>query len=732
MSGNLRFDGRVAVVTGAGGGLGRAYALMFGERGAKVVVNDLGGSMKGDGQDSRAADKVVQEIRAKGGEAVANYDSVENGEAVIKTALDTYGRIDILVNNAGILRDRSFARTSDLDWDLIHRVHLRGSFMCSRAAWEHMKKNNYGRIIMTTSAAGLYGNFGQANYSAAKMGLVGLGNTLAIEGKKYNIGVNTIAPIAGSRLTETVMPADVVGALKPEFVGPVVLWLCHETCSDTGGIFEVGGGYAAKVQLMKSKGKVVNSLRHGMTPEMVRDNWQAICDFTEFDTPRTTAESSGKAYEALSEAADQDVQPNKTAAQTPEAAIGRDLADAKFSYTERDSILYALGVGYSTEHKDFLKFLFEMNEDFCTLPTYGAIIGQTGLSGLVGGNLPVTIDPTQLLHGEQYLEILKPIPTSGKLINKGRVSDVLDKGKGVVFIMDVDSYDESGEKVLRNQSSVYVRGMGGYNGKRKSNVHIEPQDHPNRPPDASIREKTSVDQAAIYRLSGDYNPLHIDPSFAAMGGFDKPILHGLCSFGYSGKHVLSQYCDNDPKKFKAIKVRFTKPVMPGETLQTDMWKEGSRVYFQTSVVENGNVCLSGAYVDLVDSASAETGESAEDKDFLQTDVIFQEIGNELKNRQHLVKKINAILCFKITKDGKIVREWTLDLKNPPGAVYNGMPRGKDKPSVTITVSDSDFLDIAGGQQNAQQAFFAGKLKVTGNIMLGPKLETIFKDELSKL
>src|SRR3954470_4862405 len=203
MANELRFDGKVALVTGAGNGLGRAHALLLASRGAKVVVNDLGGTATGGGKSSAAADKVVEEIKAAGGEAVANYDSVEDGDKIVQAALDTWKRIDIVVNNAGILRDTSFKKLTDEDWDLIYRVHVRGSYKVTKAAWDHMQEAGYGRIIMTASAAGIYGNFGQTNYAMAKLGLVGFGNTLAIEGKKKNIQVNTIAPIAGSRMTET-------------------------------------------------------------------------------------------------------------------------------------------------------------------------------------------------------------------------------------------------------------------------------------------------------------------------------------------------------------------------------------------------------------------------------------------------------------------------------------------------------------------------------------------------
>lgn len=283
---SIRFDERVVVVTGAGGGLGRAHALAFGRRGAKVVVNDLGGSASGVGVDAAPAEKVVAEIKAGGGEAVANYDSVESGDKIVQCAMDIYGRVDVVVNNAGILRDVSFHKMTDDDWAMVLHVHLFGAYQVTRAAWPHMREQGYGRIVMTASGAGIYGNFGQANYSAAKLGLHGLAQTLAIEGSGKGIRVNTIAPLAASRLTEGIMPPHLLEALKPELVSPLVLWLSSEGCEATGKLIEVGGGWFAEVSWERSPGAGLGP-KTSITPEMVRDNWTKITDFSAPTHPRS-------------------------------------------------------------------------------------------------------------------------------------------------------------------------------------------------------------------------------------------------------------------------------------------------------------------------------------------------------------------------------------------------------------------------------------------------------------
>ncbi|KIK63149.1 hypothetical protein GYMLUDRAFT_41469 [Collybiopsis luxurians FD-317 M1] len=268
---SLSFKGHTVVVTGAGGGLGKTYSLLFASRGANVVVNDFNGA---------AAQKVVDEITQAGGKAVANTSSVTDGNAVIKSALDAFGGVTILINNAGILRDKGFKNMSDKEWDQIMDVHVKGAYSCTKAAWPIFRKQKFGRIINTTSAAGLYGNFGQANYSAAKMGLVGFTKTLAFEGAKYNIKSTVIAPMAASAMTETIMPPEMLANLKPQFVAPFVVAVCHPDGPDASGrIFEVGAGFIAEVRWEQSKGAVFKP-DATFTPSAVKARWSEINDFS--------------------------------------------------------------------------------------------------------------------------------------------------------------------------------------------------------------------------------------------------------------------------------------------------------------------------------------------------------------------------------------------------------------------------------------------------------------------
>ncbi|KAF8374186.1 hypothetical protein PRIPAC_80615 [Pristionchus pacificus] len=274
---SLRFDDRVAIVTGAGGGLGRTYALELARRGCKVVVNDLGGDGHGSSGTSAMADQVVGEIRGFGGEAVANYDSVENGESIVKTAIDKWGRIDIVINNAGILRDVTFVNMKEIDWDLIFKVHVKGAYAVTKAAWPYMRDQKYGRIVVTSSNSAVYGNFGQVNYSAAKHALIGFSNSLAQEGAKYNILSNALLPTAVSRMSKSVMSDAMASMFLPEHVTPLVLYMVHEKFVDTGKLFEAGAQWYGTVHYYGNKGKVLPEA----TVEDVRNNWNDIAGMDE-------------------------------------------------------------------------------------------------------------------------------------------------------------------------------------------------------------------------------------------------------------------------------------------------------------------------------------------------------------------------------------------------------------------------------------------------------------------
>ena len=271
----LDYNGKVVIVTGAGGGLGRCHALEFARRGAKVVVNDLGGAVDGSGGSSEAADKVVEEITAAGGEAMSNGSSVTDDAGVanmVQQTMDAYGRIDVLVNNAGVLRDKSFAKMEIADFDFVVDVHLFGTMKPTKAVWPIMKEQGYGRIMVTSSSSGLYGNFGQSNYGAAKLGVVGFINTLKLEGQKDNIHINALAPVAWTRMTSNLMPPEMEEALAPEQVTPAVVFMCSEQ-APTGKIICAGAGAYAAAQIVETRGMYLGS---APTAEDVAENWEQI------------------------------------------------------------------------------------------------------------------------------------------------------------------------------------------------------------------------------------------------------------------------------------------------------------------------------------------------------------------------------------------------------------------------------------------------------------------------
>jgi NAD(P)-dependent dehydrogenase (short-subunit alcohol dehydrogenase family) len=288
---DLGYDGKVAIITGASGGLGRQHALLLASRGAQVVINDLGGGIDGTGQSEGPAHTTAKEIESLGGVAVADTSSVatpEGGAAIVKTALDAFGRVDIVINNAGILRDKAFHNMDASLLDPVIDVHLKGAFNVTRPAWVTMKEQGYGRVVSTASAAGIFGNFGQTNYGAAKMGLVGFTRVLAVEGAKYNIKANVIAPLALTRMTEDIM-GPLASKVAPELVSPVVAWLAHEDCPVSGEVYSVAGGRVARIFIAETPGYY----KADLTLEDVRDNWDTIRDEAGYTVPASIADETG-------------------------------------------------------------------------------------------------------------------------------------------------------------------------------------------------------------------------------------------------------------------------------------------------------------------------------------------------------------------------------------------------------------------------------------------------------
>ena len=550
-------------------------------------------------------DDVVQEIQKHGGKAVGSKASAEEGETVIKTAVDAFGRVDILINNAGILRDKAFTNMDDSQWDQVIAVHLRGTYKMTKAAWPHFLKQKYGRIVNTTSTSGIYGNFGQANYAAAKLGILGFSRALAREGAKYNIYVNTIAPNAGTNMTRSIMPEEMVQAFKPEQVAPMVVALSSDKVPQppTGNLYEVGSGWHARTRWQRSGG-------HGfpvdvqLSPEAVLKAWGDIVNFDDgrADHPedgqdglksimKNMQNKSGTSAGSEAGAGDTDYIANI------ENAKKLKSDGTEFTYDDKDVILYNLGIGAKRTE---LPLVYEGSDDFQVLPTFGVIPS-------FGASVPYSLNdilpnfsPMMLLHGEQYLEIRKyPIPTAAKIVSYPKLVEVVDKGSAAIVTSGTTAKDAAtGEDIFYNESSVFIRGSGGFGGPKKGSnrgAATAVYQPPKRQPDTVVEEATSEDQAALYRLNGDRNPLHIDPEFSKVGGFKVPILHGLCFFGFSGKHIYQTY-----GPLKNIKVRFAGTVLPGQKLRTEMWREGAKVIFQTKVVETGKLCIAGAGAELVD------------------------------------------------------------------------------------------------------------------------------------
>ncbi|RLV93819.1 hypothetical protein JA1_002164 [Spathaspora sp. JA1] len=570
--------GKVVLVTGAGAGLGKEYAKWFARYGAKVVVNDF-----------KDASQTVAEIKAAGGEAHADqHDVATQGQEIINNVINKYGTIHVLVNNAGILRDRSFSKMTKQEWDSVQKVHLNGTFNLCRLAWPYFNDQKYGRIVNITSTSGIYGNFGQANYAAAKAAILGFTKTLAVEGAKNNIKCNIVAPHAETAMTLTIFREEDKNLYHADQVAPLLVYLGSEEVPVTGETFEVGGGWIGNTRWQRAKGAV--SKDDVTTVEFVRDHLDEITDFSSVENPKSASESSMAILAAVGGDEEEDDDDEEEEEEEEEED------DPVFRFNDRDVILYNIALGADTTQ---LNYVYENDANFEVIPTFGHLITfNSGKSQNSFARLLRNFQPMMLLHGEHYLKVHKwPPPTEGAIKTTFNPLAVTQKGTNTIVVHGSQSVDvETGEVVYSNEGTYFIRNCQGDTkvyGQRRS-FAMEQFNAPKRQPDFQIDVKISPHLAALYRLSGDRNPLHIDPEFAKGAKFPKPILHGMCSYGLSAKVLIDKF-----GMFDEIKARFTGIVFPGETLRVFAWKEGDVVIFQSHVVERGTIAINNAAIKLV-------------------------------------------------------------------------------------------------------------------------------------
>lgn len=479
--GNSELRNQVIIVTGSASGLGKAYALFLASLGAKIVAVDL---------DSKNLEKVVGQISKNGGQAVAFQGNILKPSPIIAFALESYGTIHCLINNAGILRDKSFKNMTEDQWNIVLDVHLKGTFSMCKAVWPQFVKQKYGRIINTSSAVGLYGNFGQANYSSAKAGIIGISKTLALEGKKSNIHVNVIAPNAGTPMTENIFGADVARMLKPEFISPFVAFLSGPSCSYNGQVIEVGSGWAAGVRIQATRGLLVSDLKLAS----IQSKWKQIVDF---DSGSKRPESADAIVRTL-----MSMPAKETARQSNEASL---VVSSKFKYTLKDVILYNIGIGFKHDEP---RYTYE-NAPLEMFPTFLILPPFVSLMSMNFGKYLVDFSLAKLLHAEQFLQIFSlPESKAGALTTSTRVVETIKKQSGTILTFrSISKVDDnvisiSETRTFHRSSSPAL--------DIKGPVEIEKYKFiPNLKPDFEFSEQIPTDQALLYRLSGDLNPLHM-------------------------------------------------------------------------------------------------------------------------------------------------------------------------------------------------------------------------------
>ena len=670
---------KVVVITGAGNGLGRQYALLFAKYKSKLVINDLGSSTHGDGKSSSAADAVVAECTALGAQAIPNYNNVIDGHLIIKSAIDHFGKIDILINNAGILRDASLSKMTHEDWSLIDKVHLYGTFATCHAAWPYFQSQKYGRIINTSSAIALYGNYGSSNYGAMKSAIIGLSNTLAIEGKSKNITVNCVVPTAGTRITGTILPQDIIDAMKPDYVAPFVIALT--TTKESGKVYEVGCGYIGNVKWQRTKGYGF----HTITPDAIASKWPVICDFTHFTNPQSVQDSYGEIFDNFK---------NLT---TPSASSYPTI-NYEWEYTTKDAINYNLAVGATQ-----LSLVYENHSDFTIIPTLmnSPIVIACGLYPI--DKLVDNYSLMNLVHGEQVLKLKQPLLVDGEaLALVGTTTGIEQKGKHVVMQLHVVGSSKRGV-VIEGDIVVFIRHCTVKSGMTQMAIKSDKYEEPSGSPDTTVAYKTSLQAALLFRqASGDMNPLHVDVDFAGMGGFKQPILHGMCSMGVSGRLVQAQF-----GKFDFISGRLVREVYPGETLEVDMWRNGDKVKYRTRVGDR--VVIGKGLVHLVGQIKKESASGQ----------VLHKLGVYLST---LKKPLKGVVALELGNGEK----WIVDLNDKI------VKEGSGKSDVVVKMTETDFIKLAAGELDGQKAFMEGKLKASGNIMMTMTLGDLLKGARGKL
>jgi NAD(P)-dependent dehydrogenase (short-subunit alcohol dehydrogenase family)/acyl dehydratase len=556
----IELTGRVAVVTGAGNGLGRAHALELARRGAQVVVNDVGGAVDGSGASSGPADAVVAEIQAARGEAVADSHSVVNGgEAIIATALAAFGRIDIVVNNAGILRDKAFHNMTHEAFDAVLDVHLRGAMHVARAAFPHMRTQGFGRIINTTSTAGLLGNFGQTNYGSAKAGLYGMTRVLAIEGGRHNILVNCVAPVASTRMTGMVDNPEYSAMMSPDLVSPVVAYLASAECEVTGEVFSAVGGRVARFFLGLTSGWQSSFL----TAEDVRDHLSEIRDEVGYTVPTTAVEEVELVTSRLATGG-VTLTPAEPAPLDPSKlgitwSLGRTLVEQSrvLDYAEATNDpnpLYAQGVAVP--------------------PLFGVVASFPGMVSSVRAVVPP--EANQIVHGSHDMHFHRPITAGLALDTTTEAHSYRVRGNNTFFHIRLASRDDAGNLVLEQFSAFAIRG---YSNSVDAGPDVPGHALPALGDLVSVGEYVShVDDDQTFRYakaSGDQSPIHLDPEIARSAGLPGIIVHGLCTMAMCARAVTETVAQGDPRWLSRLAVRFAGNVLPGADVLTTIYQLGA-------------------------------------------------------------------------------------------------------------------------------------------------------------